>query len=71
MIDFTYNYLVIAMLTLFITCLVRGFNGSHYNRGDIIDSLFWPLTFTVLAGVILRVLKNTFEKFTKKEVDEQ
>ena len=71
MIDFIYNYVFISIITILCISFVRGFNGKQCNKQDIIESVFWPITFTVILGTIIRVLVDyIIQKFSKKEVDE-
>ena len=61
-------YVIVFVVTLLLTLLLRGYNGKEYNVKDITDSLLWPLTYTVIIGVLIRAIVNKFND--KKEIDE-
>lgn len=68
MFDIINVYAIVFVTTLLLTIFIRGYNGKEYNVKDIIDSLLWPLTYTVIFGVIIRAIVNKFNE--KKEIDE-
>lgn len=61
------TYITVCLITLAVSCFIRGFTGKQYTKSDIVDSIFWPLTFLVIFGTIIRVFVNyIIEKFNKK-----
>lgn len=61
-----YLYIKIALMTLLLSCFLRGFSGKKYTTADVIDSLLWPLTFVVIIGTITRVIADyIFKKIEK------
>lgn len=59
-------YIKIALITLLLSCFLRGFTGKKYTTTDILDSFFWPLTFIVIIGTISRVIADyIFKKIEK------
>ena len=57
--DYVIVYIIIAAIVGIINTLIAGFNGKSYSKNDIKDSLLWPLSVSVLLGLLARLV---FEK---------
>lgn len=66
--DVLFYYAVIALITLILTCLGAGYSGRKYNRTDVIDSIYWPLSYAVIIGVFIRVLFLVIKDLVKTKI---
>lgn len=72
--DYLIYYISTGLITLLVICIIRGYNGTKYHKSDIFDSIFWPLSFCVIIGVMIKViylftsekLKNKGKKWQSK-----
>lgn len=49
-------YLICALVFLFCTAIIRGYNTQELIWNDAFDALIWPFSIGVLLGLLLKVL---------------
>lgn len=61
---FTY-YMFVFGGFLFINLFIAGYIGRNMNIMDVVYSLLWPLSLTVLLGGLLRLAVQTIRNYHK------
>lgn len=57
------GYIIISLVFLLFNSIIAGYNGNSYSFQDTIDSILWPLSLSVLIGLVIRI---TIEKYKEK-----
>ena len=66
-IEFIQIYVLIGLAFLVLNSFIAGYNATTWVKQDFIDSLFWPLSLAILAGLSVRLLIEKIKSNPKGE----
>jgi hypothetical protein len=59
-------YFIVGFVFLIGNTIVGGYFGKNYTLEDIKDSILWPLSFSILLGLVIRILIDKYKTYKIK-----
>jgi len=64
-------YVIGIAITLLVNAFIAGYNGNNITLNDFSDAVIWPISLTVLIGLLIRLVVEKNKKQLKDENGKQ